>query len=524
MSGLSNDLLRWAIGVGIRILGFTLDIVHRLRLRFYYSTQRRLKKKYRIRRDTPVVSSWEGSNPPASRGDRKLHYAVTSGTTAEPKAIPYTRGRLFRVKWAFCRVYSRFAWRLSVKHPSLYIFSSLRSDDSLSSLLLETESVPPHLALLQAPYRIHSEPCLAGLSEEYGEVAVRLWVLIVSNPGVLYATNPSTLTTFFSDLEEDWTTNSRFVREFYSDPKSFSPEVRRIYRRLRSLDTRERMKKVAESNSTIPFHLVLSRCRFLICWTGGYLRPFLDRLDQLLPPQQFTRIPMYSMSTETIETITHFEKESVRFLPVAGGVLYEFCEEGEGSARLLSPARIKEGRVYMMVVSNGYGLRRYQTGDLFKCTGFIAGVPCLEFLRRGDLVFSFTGEKLTGEQLIAVFDKLRKQFDLSISHFYLSCIPSFPVRDKIPHYKIVAVQLTQHAPEIQGIEVATSCDRMLQEINCEYKQKRLSGRLGHLRFVLLGREQFIVFTGGARHAGTWESQFKFLPLYRTTWEDLSSKG
>ena len=39
-------------------------------------------------------------------------------------------------------------------------------------------------------------------------------------------------------------------------------------------------------------------------------------------------IPMYSMSTETLETVGHFENNKVSFLPLASQVLYEFIEEG----------------------------------------------------------------------------------------------------------------------------------------------------------------------------------------------------
>ena len=57
-------------------------------------------------------------------------------------------------------------------------------------------------------------------------------------------------------------------------------------------------------------------------------------------------------------------------------------------------------------------------------------------------------------------------------------------------------------------------------VNGEYKQKRLSDRLGQPRFMLLRRDEFIALAGGSRHADSWEAQFKFLPLYRSTWEEL----
>jgi hypothetical protein len=68
-------------------------------------------------------------------------------------------------------------------------------------------------------------------------------------------------------------------------------------------------------------------------------------------------------------------------------------------------------------------------------------------------------------------------------------------------------------------EVSMRCNDLLSEINREYKSKFESGRLGNIRFISLSREDFINRIAGAR-AKAWETQFKFLPLYRNTWESL----
>ena len=57
------------------------------------------------------------------------------------------------------------------------------------------------------------------------------------------------------------------------------------------------------------------------------MKPFLDRLAKHLPAPRYKLIPMYSMSTETIETLPNFRGEDVAFLPIAAGVVYEFIEE-----------------------------------------------------------------------------------------------------------------------------------------------------------------------------------------------------
>ena len=132
------------------------------------------------------------------------------------------------------------------------------------------------------------------------------------------------------------------------------------------------------------------------------MKPFLDRLANHLPAPRYRLIPMYSMSTETVETETVFRNSGVHFLPLASGVVYEFIKAGGRRALRMccQPDQLKPGESYAMVVSDGYGLRRYQTGDLFACRGIVNGLPDLAFLRRRALEYSFVGEKVTAEQLL----------------------------------------------------------------------------------------------------------------------------
>ena len=167
-----------------------------------------------------------------------------------------------------------------------------------------------------------------------------------------------------------------------------------------------------------------------------------------------------------------------------------------------------------MVVSDCYGLRRYQTGDLFECRRRFANrTPDLAFLRRRALEYSFSGEKVTAEQLNAVFNQLRAQFPEAVGDAFLTCIPSLPPTQN-PHYKFVAIR-DSRTPFHTDL-MASHCDRVLSELNCEYNNKRLSGSLGPARFIQVTTAEF-----AERFADSWETQFKFLPLYRRTWESTN---
>jgi len=503
LRGHVNDYLRAIIGWIIRILGLISSGRQRFRMVGFRHNQRQLKRKYGITLDTPVLSygpEVAQSIRTAARARTGAMFATTSGSTGRPKELLYTRRRLLALKLAFSEMFMRACYAFHLKRTSLYVFSSFENDTSLTSLLLDESELPDFLSTLQAPYRVQRHPAIRDLVAKYGPVAVRLWVLAISNPGVLYSTNPSTISTFLDDLARDWQHSSKLARDWANDPAAFGSNVHKIARRLESRGSASRLKQIATSDAPLSFCECVPAAAAYICWTGGYVKPFLDRLATYLPLTRFTLIPMYSMSTETIETLPHFRDQDVAFLPIAAGVVYEFTDDAEN---LVDAHDLEPGKLYAMVVSDGYGLRRYQTDDLFLCKRKIAGLPDLSFVRRRSLEYSFTGEKLTAEQLGEVFEQLRATYPSLLSETFLTCVPSQPAH-ATPHYKVLLIgcDVTSFHHHLLAIK----CDELLSEINCEYQSKRASGRLGPIEVQSTAFKDFVATNIN------WETQFKLLPL------------
>ena len=502
-----NDSLRAAISWTILYLGLLACGRQRVRLLAFRFNQRRLKRKYGITDDTPVLSYGpEVVQSIRARAVKDAKFATTSGTTGKPKELLYTKRRLLALKFAFSEMFAGACYAFRLKRTSLYVFSSFETDTSLTSLLLDENALPHYLSTLQAPYRVQHHPAIQALVSKYSATAVRLWLLTLSNPGMLYSTNPSTISTFLDELINDWQRSSELIRDWCYAPASFTPEAHSIALRLASRGCAKRLKQIANSNGPLPLSQCAPAVRAYICWTGGYVKPFLDRLATHLPSPRYELIPMYSMSTETIETLPYFRHHEVAFLPFAPGVFYEFIDDAEN---LLYAHQLEADKLYAMVVSDAYGLRRYQTDDLFLCKRKIHGLPDLSFARRRTLEYSFTGEKLTGEQLSKVFARLRASYPSLLAGRFLTCVPSHP-----PHYKVLIVgdsnvETSQHI-------LAASCDEMLCEINCEYRSKRASGRLGPVAVVSTNFKDFVAMNSN------WETQFKFLPLIMSSF-DLESR-
>ena len=504
MRGNVNDLLRGIIGRTIAIAGLVSNSLMRFRIAGYARNQKRLRRKYSIERDTPVLPYGpqivESIQNAALKAGSRAQFAKTSGSTGKAKEILYTKRRLLALKLTFSEMFARVCYAFSIKRTSLYVFSSFQTDASLTSLLLDENALPNYFSTLQAPYRVQHHPAIRSLVTQYGSAAVRLWILTLSNPGVLYSTNPSTISTFLDELARDWQRSAKLVKDWHENEASFSSNVHKIARRLESRGCTNRVRQVATSNAPLPLSVYAPAVKAYICWTGGYVQPFLDRLATHLPSTHYKLIPMYSMSTETIETSPYFRGEDVAFFPIGASVVYEFIEDADLDAanNLLEPSQLEPGKLYAMVVSDAYGLRRYQTDDLFLCRRKINGLPDLAFVRRRSLEYSFTGEKLTAEQLKTVFDQLRTLYPALVANRFLTCVPSQPTH-ALPHYKVLLIGAQQCSCSHNLL--ATRCDELLSEINCEYKSKRASGRLGPITFVSAAVEEF-------------PTQFKFLPLYR----------
>jgi GH3 auxin-responsive promoter len=527
MNAVVNDCVRSVISYGVGLLGLLMTVIQRVRIVRFHHYQQRLRSRYRISVETPVRSY--GSEVAAqideiaakTRGP--VEFAMTSGSTGSPKRILFNGRRLRLLKLTFTDFFVRCVWAFSIRHSSLYVLSSLANDQSLTSMLLDEKRLPSYFSTLQAPYRIQCHPSLKLLVSTYGATAVRLWILAISNPGALYSTNPSTLSTFLDDLATRWHSNSKLVRDWHHKPDTFEKSVHRIARRLSARGMAKRIELIAKSEAPLPLELCAPRVSTYICWTGGYVRPFLDRLTKYLPPDRYRLIPMYSMSTETVETTGYIRDGSLVFVPLAPGVLYEFIAEGKENvpSNVLRPDQLETGHTYSLVVSDNYGLRRYQTGDLFMCAGRVSGLPDLRFLRRKDLEYSFTGEKLTEQQVNFAFQSLRANVHALTDTDFLTCVPSHPADGTVPHYKLVIITERLNGSDLRADEISEQCDKLFAEINCEYKDKRESGRLGQVRMERLERSDFIRRISGA-NADSWEAQFKFLPLYRQTWESRMS--
>jgi hypothetical protein len=188
--------------------------------------------------------------------------------------------------------------------------------------------------------------------------------------------------------------------------------------------------------------------------------------------------------------------------------------------------RLRHGYVYSMIVTDEYGLRRYQTNDLFKCERKIGDLCDLRFLRRKGIQYSFTGEKLTGEQLVMGHEILKKEIKQTV---HMTLIPSLKLQRNIPGYYLVIAP-----PKVDDsiIEMKDYYQKrfieILSDINDEFKSKIESNRLDlEVRIMDYSTLASVMDSKTVSESdiklGAWESQFKLMPLYTKHWEEYGLK-
>lgn len=527
-----NDAIRSVLGLALPMAAWHARRGFRRRVERYDADQQALREGYGITAQTPIVGydAYTRARVEAlAAGRADVALAYTSGTTGQPKALAYPPARLRSFK-ADSQAVGVQAWhRLGLRGAAFFVLGGLAADKSFATLVLH-RGEPSWLTGLVEPARYLSTPGMAQVIARYGPNAARLWLMLLSNPGMIYSTNPSTLAVFLGELAADWPGAVALTRAWVSGELSADPGLGRVASRVASGGAEERLRKAAQAIHAPPVSELLPGIGAYCCWDGGYVTGFLRQIQAAMPPARFTHVPMYAMSTETIETLTWFDDDgATRFLPLGPGVLYELLPDGapDDPALLLAPARAVDGAAYTLVVSDPYGLRRYQTEDVFRCRGHVGGVPDLRFERRRGLTWSFTGEKLTGEQVAAVFVSLDEGHPrLASLAAQLTLLPSWPAGDPLPRYRLVVAHpggLGAEAPDLAAL--ARDLDSGLAALNDEYATKRASGRLGEPVAHLLPYDRVAEALDGRREgaiggaARGWESQFKLMPLTRVRWEE-----
>lgn len=503
-----------AIGFWVRWLYLRL----RVRLANYERNQRALARRYQLDGVAPEPYGQATRQRILYLADLSAdekQFAWTSGTTREPKQIYYPARRAKRVQRTLMEQVLLAYDYAKLERPSFYLLTSMTPDKSWSSLFIR-RSFPPLVNRLLLSGSILFVPRAAELVGRFSQSSVHIALWLLAEPAFVVTANPSSLYIILEQVHTEWERIRDEVRQILAEKG-----INDLRQSIPGSDEERQVKIKRILNAAAPptVQELLPALRVIYCWNGGYVQPFIDNLKTLLDGYAVKFLPMFSVSTETVAFQMYPGVSTDGGLPVYPGNCYEFVAAGEEmkAGSVLKPWELEVGKEYVMIVSDDFGLKRYSTEDLFQCRGMHGHTPVLHFVGRVGLRYSFTGEKITAEQLLDMYDAVRKE--LGLPGALLTCFPKLN-RGGLPGYVFVYCAMDGEAlPE--GLD-AKDLDMRLKEMNVEYAAKRNSGRLAPPELVResYGRLTTRIRESNPRYQGSNPAQFKLLPLYKVMWEDL----
>jgi hypothetical protein len=408
-------------------------------------------------------------------GTKVLMFAMTSGTTGEPKRLPITQQLFdeYREGWQMwgAGVYGDHPRLLRTKTLQLtsdwqqYISPCGIPCGQISGLAATTRPAISQCMFLPPPdtTRIHE-----AAAKHY--TALR-FSLASRKVGMIVTANPSSLLELARRAGSQAEALIRDIHDgtlSWEIPAPVRDALRRPIARRRPRRARELERLINQHGSLLPQH-AWPKLSMLAVWTGGSIGLFLPRLAELYgnvairdhglsASEGRMTIPL---ADGTSAGILDFHNHYFEFIPAD--------EYGSAHPTTLEGHELEVGKDYYILLTTSGGLYRYDIHDVVRCVGFRGQAPLLEFLNKGKNFSSITGEKLSEHQVVRAVEKSFADLGLPIDFFLLA-----PVMESRPGY---ALLLEPKAHQHRSAEIARAFQRNLSELNEEYAEKCMSGRL-----------------------------------------------
>jgi hypothetical protein len=198
------------------------------------------------------------------------NFIYTSGSTNKPKKILYTKKRLRDFKKISQDIAVNILYKFRGKYPNVFVMASLKDDDSFTSLVLKNENSFPSLlkgATDPASYLRVKE--IKDLAYIYDINSLRLLLIIITRPSILYSTNPSTLAVFLSTITNNWDEVKKVLLDFLEKKDGFNNHViEKMLKRHGHIQFQNMLRKISILD-TPDWELIFPELKVICCWDGG---------------------------------------------------------------------------------------------------------------------------------------------------------------------------------------------------------------------------------------------------------------
>lgn len=419
-------------------------------------------------------------------GTEVLMFAMTSGTTAQPKTIPVTREALqnYRDAWTI--------WGIQAfdSHPEI-IEDGLRPILQIASNWCETTTpagIPcgaiTGLTAKMQNVMVRQTYCMPPAAVRIKEIEAKYYAALrlsaFRDVGTVIAANPATLLAIarLGDREKETLIRDLFDGTIHAKWQ-IPVDVRKAVR-LRAGIKRRRSARQLEAITERTGRLLPKdywpNLSFLANWTGGVMGAYLAQY-----PEFFGEKPVRDpglIASEGRFTIPIDDNTPAGILDIRRHY-FEFIPDDQ--AGLEEPETVEaheliEGRNYYLLPTTAGGLYRYNIFDVIRCVGFHGKAPVIEFLNKGAHFSSLTGEKLSEFQVVAAVRAAQAALGLALKSFLL-----LPCWGQPPHYVLLVED--DDMPDDPEIEerLGAEVEERLAALNVEYESKRETLRLDPIR-------------------------------------------
>ena len=429
----------------------------------------------------------------------------TSGTTGRAKRIPYTQHwmRRYRVPamLAMWHTFLEYEPRLLDHCHAVFDTQSTRSGvtDWVSGVAYQAISNRhPRIDGFDWNPPWYESPWYRPSSSDGREARLHIMArhFVGRDPYILTAINPSTLLGLndFIGAHADEIAADIAHGTFFDVPGPLEPDP---------AAAKELLRVVGRSGWT--FRDLWPNLDVLSCWTSAGAEQYLPALSAIAPG--VTIVPFMTCGTEGVVTIPIDTDRDSQPLAIDQAI-FEFIPVDRSpdgwlgeAAETLDFSDVRVGEKYHLVMSQGNGLLRLWVGDIVEVMGWEGATPRIRFVERYGIFHSFTGEKLTHDDVSQAFRDTFRSLGIEDSPYIIA-----PRWDgSTPEY----VAVVEGARTASDAIFSRALDQQLSVLNIEYDSKRASGRLGAPRVKIAAPGQVRRYFERQRSASANENQFKF---------------
>jgi len=457
----------------------------------------------------PYIEKQERDRTPELNSENPILYAQTSGTTGKPKLLPVLKHTVENYKESQSIVsYANYH-----ACPGVFQGTILAITSSAVEGYLDTGTPYGSMSGLvyqSMPKLVHRKYVLPVDVFEVEDYRAKYYLVSAfamrsHDVSIIATANPSTVMKILQTIN---TCKEQLVEDIrsgnLSNPYNIDTALlQRINSNFRRDENRaSKLQALININETLSFAQLWPNLKALTVWSGGSVGALLPEIRRQLP-KGTSIIELGYLSSELRGSINVSPNKDY-CIPTIHENFFEFVavEKMDNSPRhFLLVDELELGEQYFVWVTTQEGLYRYFMNDIIEVNGFVNNTPSIKFIQKGKGVVNLTGEKLYEGQVIEAIDSLKNDLALAFDFFVL-----------LGDEETQGYTLYLDADYLDAQQVSASLERVLCELNVEFKNKRDSERLRRTQVIFVNKNTYEAFKAFCVNNGQREGQFKYLVL------------